>query len=108
MGIGLMTAKKNISDELSIVVAVKTKEEDYCWACGPKDDNQKVGEDRYMIMASFSNDEGKPDCDYLEFCPKHLGFLLNLGLTHVMRVDKGKEKGPLTLPMVAPISLVQK
>ena len=94
---------KNISDEMELVVIPKAEKNSVCLACGPRDP-QPIGESRYMLNFSYSDAEGQPDWEYVEFCPKHLALLLTLGLTHIMRVDRGKEEGPLKLSMLGKVA----
>lgn len=91
---------KNIKDEMDFYPIQKNAATDYCWGCGPVGDKQEVGEQRYMLGTNYTDLEGRPDYEYLEFCPKHFAFWLNLALTHLLKVEKGKEKGPLTLHLV--------
>jgi hypothetical protein len=93
-------AKKCISDEIDIVTTKKTKDEDCCWACGPVGEFQKVGDERYLIQAIYKDSSDQEIYEYIELCPKHLAFLTTLTLTHLMRVEKGKEQGPLNLPLL--------
>lgn len=91
---------KCITEEMDLIIAEKSKAEDHCWACGPAEDSQKLGDARFMITATYLDKDQNPDFEYLEICPKHFAFLMKLGLSHIMRVEKGKEAGPLNLTLL--------
>lgn len=92
---------KNLQDEMNLVISKKMKEGEWCWACGSaSNDPQNVGDERFMLSSQYTDEDGVPDWEYLEFCPKHFAFLLNLALTHLIRAEKGREESPLKLPMV--------
>lgn len=80
------------------MVVPRSANSDFCWACGPEDPTG-IGDDQFMITSEY-NIGSKREYENQFWCAKHFSFLLDLGLTHLVRVDKGRESGPLKLPLI--------
>lgn len=89
---------KELQSEMDLIIIPRPDGEN-CWVCGPSDATP-VGDDIFMLTGETTGGLADKDFKYHLFCAKHMGFTISLVLTHLLRVDKGKEEGPLKLPLI--------